>query len=308
MKDAKTARYRKLGYVALNVTDVARSREFYSNQVGLEWNGEGAEGEQFFRCTPDHHSVILYPAKAPGLKRIGFEMESPGELKALRTQLEVADVETFEVEATEERNLRQKGTFRICEPFTGATFEYYSSMRQAPANYTVTLAKIQRLGHVVLKTGDFDRAVEFYTDVLGCRISDVVDGQVTLMRCFPNPYHHGVALGKADAPGLHHVNFMVSEIDDIGKAMVRFKKSDVPIVYGPGRHPASGSVFLYYLDPDGMTVEYSFGMEEFPEENARPHRVLEPIPQSSDLWGNTRDPRMASVGIIETLSKRKSAA
>ena len=45
----------------------------------------------------------------------------------------------------------------------------------------------------------------------------------------------------------------------------RLRKAEVPIVYGPGRHPPSGSFFLYFLDPDGMTLEYSHGMEEFPE-------------------------------------------
>ena len=68
---------------------------------------------------------------------------------------------------------------------------------------------------------------------------------------------------------LHHVNFMVTEVDDIGRGISRFNKAQVPIVNGPGRHPPSGSMFLYYLDPDGMTVEYSFGMEEFPAEGAR---------------------------------------
>ena len=56
---------------------------------------------------------------------------------------------------------------------------------------------------------------------------------------------------------------MVSEIDDIGTAINRFKHHDVPIVFGPGRHIASNSVFLYFLDPDGLTLEYSYGMEEF---------------------------------------------
>lgn len=46
----------------------------------------------------------------------------------------------------------------------------------------------------------------------------------------------------------------------------------MPVVFGPGRRPASTSVFLYFLDPDGMTLEYSFGMEEFPQIGARAPR------------------------------------
>ncbi len=41
-------------------------------------------------------------------------------------------------------------------------------------------------------------------------------------------------------------------------------------MFGPGRHPPSESVFLYFLDPDGLTLEYSFGMEEFPERESAP--------------------------------------
>lgn len=73
----------------------------------------------------------------------------------------------------------------------------------------------------------------------------------------------------------------------------------MPIVYGPGRHPASGGVFLYWLDPDGLSVEYSYGMEEFPEFAARPPRHLPLAPQFVESWGGLPDPRMASKGQLE---------
>jgi 2,3-dihydroxy-p-cumate/2,3-dihydroxybenzoate 3,4-dioxygenase len=33
-------------------------------------------------------------------------------------------------------------------------------------------------------------------------------------------------------------------------------------------------MFLGYLDPDGLTIEYTFGMEEFPEVEPRAPRLL----------------------------------
>jgi len=153
------------------------------------------------------------------------------------------------------------------------------------------------------ENADFAAACEFYTRVLGFRVSDLIDGAACFMRCHPNPYHHGVALIKATAPQLHHVNFMVSEIDDIGRAISRFAKNDVRIVYGPGRHPPSGSVFLYFLEPDGITLEYSYGMEEFPEDHARRPRLFEPVRESYDYWSSLRDlERYAAVGAIERTS------
>jgi 2,3-dihydroxy-p-cumate/2,3-dihydroxybenzoate 3,4-dioxygenase len=104
---------------------------------------------------------------------------------------------------------------------------------------------------------------------------------------------------RSEHSKLHHVNFMVMEIDDIGRALHRLRAQGSPIVHGPGKHPTSGSVFLYFLDPDGLTLEYSFGMEEFLEADAREPRVLPAEPDSIDSWGAIRDPRMGTVGEIE---------
>src|SRR5258708_3190052 len=73
-------RYKKLGYVALNVTDVARTHDFVMNIIGLDEAGQGAAGERYYRVGSDHHAVILYPAKQAGFKRAGWHLESAGEV------------------------------------------------------------------------------------------------------------------------------------------------------------------------------------------------------------------------------------
>jgi 2,3-dihydroxy-p-cumate/2,3-dihydroxybenzoate 3,4-dioxygenase len=81
--------------------------------------------------------------------------------------------------------------------------------------------------------------------------------------------------------------------------MNRMRKANVPIVFGPGRHEPSGSLFLYFLDPDGMTLEYSFGMEEFPEDATREARSLDAKPEVLDIWGSVPSPDFAKIGAIE---------
>jgi 2,3-dihydroxy-p-cumate/2,3-dihydroxybenzoate 3,4-dioxygenase len=293
-------RYRKLGYVALNVSDLARARAFYEGQLGLHPSGEGANGEAFFRCGFEHHAVALYQGAEPGLKRIGFELETPEAVEDAARHFAAEGLDVAELAPAACAALHLDRAFRVVEPFTGTTLEFYGAMREFSDPFVPRLAKIQRIGHVVLKVADFAAACDFYTGVLGFRVSDLIDGQACFMRCHPSPYHHGIALVKADAPQLHHVNFMVSEVDDIGRAIARFAKSGVRIVYGPGRHPPSGSMFLYFLEPDGLTLEYSFGMEEFPETHARRPRLFEPIRDSYDYWASFRDlERYAAVGAIE---------
>jgi 2,3-dihydroxy-p-cumate/2,3-dihydroxybenzoate 3,4-dioxygenase len=294
-------RYAKLGYVAINVSDIDRSAEFYENVWGLQTNGTDKDGARFFRCSPDHHDLILYSGE-PGLKRIGWQMESERDVDLIAEAIRTAGHEVVEVPEAESTELRQGRSLRFSDPYTGATHEYFAEMAQEKEPWAPTLADIQRIGHVVLKTAQYDDALKFYSEVLNFRLSDAIGEVVSFMRCFPNPFHHSIGLSNSTANGLHHVNFMVNEIDDIGRAIWRFERNQVPIVRGPGRHPPSGSVFLYVLDPDGITVEYSFGMEEFPEENPREHRVLPPVPASIDYWDAPTDARLGKVGLIEPLT------
>ncbi|MDX3906505.1 MAG: VOC family protein [Pigmentiphaga sp.] len=295
-------RYRRLGYVAINVSNLDASEAFYRDMVGLEVLPErGPDGCRFLRCGSHHHSVVLFQGAQPGLKRLGFEMESPQALDALCEALDGAQLTWTEVPEAERAAFRLGRAVRVVEPHTTATFEFFESMQElAGRPFQPTVAQIQRLGHVVLKTPRFVEAARFMQDVLNFRVSDQVAGAISFMRAFPNPLHHTLGIGKGSRPGLHHINFMVTEVDDIGRAIWRFDKAGVPVVYGPGRHPPSGSMFYYFLDPDGMTVEYSFGMEEFPEQGARPLRVLAPGPESLDFWGSRIDPRKSAVGEIES--------
>ena len=59
MTQAPDFRYKKLGYVALNVTDMERSVAFYRDMVGLQLNEQVEQGPAFFSCSADHHNVVL---------------------------------------------------------------------------------------------------------------------------------------------------------------------------------------------------------------------------------------------------------
>lgn len=292
-------RYKKLGYVALNVTNISSARRFYEEEFGLQYSGSGKAGEVYLRCSTDHHNLILYPAARPGLKRIGWEMENDDELDEVVETLRSLGHTVHALSEEGCRALHQGKTYRVAEPNTGATLEFYSIINQFSAQFAPTVARIRYIGHVVIKTPKLRQVTDFFTEVLNFRISDMIGDRAIFLRCFPNPCHHSMAIIHSEEDGLHHVNFVVADIDDIGRSLARFKRKQVPVVYGPGRHPASGSVFLYFLDPDGLTLEYSLETEQFPEENPRKHRVYEVMRESFDYWGSEVDPRNASVGVIE---------
>lgn len=284
-------RYRKLGRIELNVTDLARSRRFYEEVVGLQYVDTGPDGEVRLRCDHDHHSLVLHPSTGAGLRCAGFMLEDMAQFDPLLDRLTGAGLSVHEVSPQTCAARGQQRAIRVFEPLVGATLEFYVPSADSARPFEPTVTRIQRLGHVVFNTPNVARAVAFWRDVLNFRESDSVGEFITFMRCWPNPYHHGIGIAKFERECLHHVNYMVTEIDDIGRALSRLKAAGSDVVFGPGRHPASDSVFLYFLDPDGMTMEYSFGMEAFPETFPREPRRIEPSPLSLDYWGSARDPR-----------------
>ena len=290
-------RYRQLGYVALDVTDVAASTAFYRDLVGLHLDRE-SDGVAYFRCSELPQNVVLARGAVPGVSRIAFELESRADLEHAFDYLAATGFEPCRVAQEEASALRLGGALRFREPGSGLMIEFHADPEPAATPFQATKADIARLGHIVLNVANFDAVYASLVGKLNFRVSDAVPGRIAFLRCFPNRFHHSLALIAGPENGFNHVNFMVSDIDDIGRATNRMKKAEVPIVFGPGRHLPSGSIFLYFLDPDGMTAEYSFGMEEFGEEEARDPRELDPTPDTLDTWGSTPDPRFGKTGAI----------
>ena len=296
-------RYRKPGYVALNVSDVGRTADFVHDIVGLEPSGEGANGDRFFRCGTDRHCVILSQSDEPGFKRGGWELET-GEDVA-RAFAHFSDIGYRPVWLGEEErlslNLTLTEAFRVRDPFTGSLFEYYSGMDQTIVKFPARLAKIQRLGHYGISVPDVIAGAKHFEQNFGFLVSDYVSKFAALMRAWPNPNHHSFALARSSTgkPHFNHINFMVTDIDDMGKLQYRLQKHQVKVVFGMGRHPTSDSIFLYYLDPDKLTWEYSFGMEQFPETGARQPRAMSARPEDFDVWGAMPEPEFSKNGAIE---------
>jgi 2,3-dihydroxy-p-cumate/2,3-dihydroxybenzoate 3,4-dioxygenase len=291
-------RYAKPGYVALDVTDLDRSVTFYRDTVGLQVEAIEPGRLAFLRCGEDHHDMVLYQAERPGIRRMAFRLASARDLDLARAHIGRLGWTIEDVPAAESDALHQGPTFRFRLPEHRLWFELYAQIDRCREPFRPTVAKIQRLGHVVVRCADRDAVLRRLTEDLNFRVSDHFGDQVAFLRCFPNPYHHSFGVARGDGDGLHHVNFMVTDVDDVGRAMNRMRQVGAEIVYGPGRHDVSNSIFLYYLDPDGMTVEYSFGMEEFPEDAPRPPRQLPMRPEILDAWGGLPAPRFGKTGAV----------
>lgn len=283
-------RYRQLGYLALNVTDIERSRAFYCDELGLRLEGHGPEGEAVLLAGPGQR-LVLHRGKQAGLKRLGWQMESAVQLGFAGEALARAGSSAIETEAY------GRPCMRFVDRHAGAVMDF---LAPEPEETGPTGGLIERLGHAVLCTPRYVESVRFLKTVLNFRVSDEIEDRITFLRCFPNPLHHSLGIASAARNMLHHLSFVARSREDFAAMAIHLRKHGVPVMCGPGRHAPSGSDFLYFLDPDGLTLECSHGMERFSEAGARTPRVLPPVIESFDLQANPRDPRMHAIGEIES--------
>ena len=127
---------------------------------------------------------------------------------------------------------------------------------------------LTKLGHVVLNCSDLERSVRFYTEILGCEISDVygddmMPGGMVFMRF--NADHHGIALvGTMNAPSpnfeLNHIAFEVASLDEVVLARNHLRKHGVAIDF-EGRRRAGVQIAVEFRDPDGHRLEIYWGLD-----------------------------------------------
>ena len=283
-------RFARLGYCHLYCSDLARSVAFYRDIVGL---AVAADDGRIARlcCSEKPFDLLLEQAEAPGFAGTGFELESGTDLDMAFALLDELGGVPRWADPDDCHKLAVARALQFSDPISGLAVTFYNDQTASGIPFHPRLAKIERLGHLVINVADKAKAHQFWVEQLGFVRSDNVEGVVEWLRAWPNPLHHSLALVSTTTNSLHHINFMVSDIDDIGQAMNRMKDAGVPIVYGPGRHLPSTSIFLYFLDPDGNTAELSFGMELFGDNNARAARELEHKAEVMDIWGSKPDPR-----------------
>ena len=117
-----------------------------------------------------------------------------------------------------------------------------------------------RIGHVHLKVADLDRALGFYSGVLGFDVTQRLSAQAAFLSA--GGYHHHIGLNTweslggspppRNATGLYHVAILYPTRPLLADALRRLQSAGIPLE-GAADHGVSEA--LYLRDPDGNGVE-----------------------------------------------------
>jgi catechol 2,3-dioxygenase-like lactoylglutathione lyase family enzyme len=129
-------------------------------------------------------------------------------------------------------------------------------------------ARPLRLGHVLKFSPDVDRSVDFYTRVLGMKISDRAGDILAFLRGNAGGDHHIVAFAKSSHTGLHHLSFEVSDIDEIEIGAQTLIRAGYKDSFGLGRHVGGSNYFHYIRDPWNSLAEYFWDIDMIPEDDS----------------------------------------
>jgi catechol 2,3-dioxygenase len=279
----------RASHVRLQVTDLARSRDFYRDVVGLVVTEE-ADDAVYFRGWEEsaHHSLVLEKGNEAKALQVGLRVRAREDIAAAERYFHSEGIQHERLELA-----HQGETIRFIDP-VGTHVELTSSMTTVQRRHQDFAQWVagapQRLDHFQVVSYDVQTATEFWTS-LGMRLAEytATDGSDALwgswMEVKGNT--HDLVFTNGRGPRLHHFAFTVPDVNALMRA------ADVAgdlgfgdeIDRGPGRHGISNAVFLYLRDPDQHRVELFTSHYQFIDLEDEPMRWDLSNLRRAQLWG-----------------------
>ena len=129
------------------------------------------------------------------------------------------------------------------------------------------------IGHVHLKVADLQRAIDFYSGVLGFQVQQRVGNQVAFLSA--GGYHHHLGLNtwesKGGSPpprtstGLYHVAIRYPTREALAKALVRLDRAGVELD-GAADHGVSEALYLHDPDSNGLELYWDRPESDWPRD------------------------------------------
>jgi catechol 2,3-dioxygenase len=163
-----------------------------------------------------------------------------------------------------------------------------------------------RIGHVHLKVADLQRALRFYSGVLGMEVMQRYGDRAVFLSA--GGYHHHIALntweslgGSPPAPGttgLYHTAILYPTRAALATALRRVLEAKIPL-QGAADHGVSESIYLSDPDQNGVELYCDKPKEKWPRtadgklemytRRLDLHELLKEAPEGSEMESGPRD-------------------
>jgi catechol 2,3-dioxygenase-like lactoylglutathione lyase family enzyme len=282
---------KRIGHATFTTPDIDRQIDYYRQIIGLSLVSR--EPRRAYLASPTGQlAVVLEQGSEAKCARIAFEVSPTVSMADMAKRLQADGIQS------EERSDAAPGTPKAIT-FTdnkGTTIELFSEWKflegDAPPGGSLMPVK---LGHLAYVVDSPQEIAEFYTKVLGFRLSDWIGDYFVFLRCGPD--HHTVNFIRGPNTRMHHFAFEVKDTAQLTAGCDLLGRKNYEIVWGPVRHGPGHNIALYHRNPDDLMVEFFTDLDRMSDEEGgffdpRPwHRDKPQKPKTwdpakpRDMWG-----------------------
>ncbi|MGF6571767.1 catechol 2,3-dioxygenase-like lactoylglutathione lyase family enzyme [Paraburkholderia sp. GAS333] len=284
-----------IDHFALNVPSLDEAERFFG-AFGLDVTSCGNEARELeLRAADGHRWARVLPASRKSLAYLSFNCFE-ADFAAIAAQVRASAAQIVDGPAGNraglwfhdpDGNLIQVKIGPKTSPsaktpcvVTGSAADQRGSHTRSAA----TQVKPRRLSHVLLFTPDVLRALDFYANAIGLRLSDKSIDIIAFTHAPHGSDHHLVAFAKSNARGWHHAAWDVENVNMVGEGASQMQAAGFGKGWGTGRHVLGSNYFHYVQDPWGSFCEYSADIDFVSAGHAWPAGDFPPE-DSLYLWG-----------------------
>ena len=275
-----------LGYRGFGTDRLEDWTDFATGWLGMQAVDRGA-GVRAFRMDDRKQRLVLDRAMPEGERYFGWEVAGAAALDTLAARLENAGVAVRHEPTSLADQRFVRGLISFADPagnrleaFHGAQVadEQFRPGRSISGFRTGPLG----MGHAVLMVPSTEKALPFYRDILGFRISDYIRQPITAYFLHVNPRHHSIALFEGPRSGMHHFMVELFSFDDVGQGYDIALGDKQRIAATLGRHPNDLVTSFYVRTPSDILVEYGWGGREVDDATWQPQEMA----HVGSFWGH----------------------
>ena len=276
---------KRMSHATLVTPDIERQIDYFTQVAGLAM-AERENGRAYLATKVGDLAVQLEKGDHAHCAKIAMQVAPDTEFDDIRRGLEAEGVRC------QPRNDAIPGIAKMLtfEDPKGTVIEVFAGQTPIAKNQEVAGIGPLKLGHLAFSVPEPKSFVEFYTRVLGFRLSDWIQDWFAFLRCGPD--HHTVNFVRGKRTQMHHIAFELKDWAQIQTACDFLGRKNIQLAWGPGRHGPGHNIYTYHRNPDDQIVELFTELDKMLDESLgyfdpRPwHRDR---PQKPKVWDQPRD-------------------
>lgn len=262
----------KTAYIGLDSTNPAATAAYLGQVVGLMPGTPATGTHSAWRADGKARRVWVEQAERDDAAVIGFEASDAAAYDRALSRLQRAGVVCQRLDTATKAARGVREGVSMATPWQ-VPLELVLGLEDAATPFASPqfphgiVTGEQGFGHFVFVVGsreEYEASRRFVIDGLGLKLTDWLrlpmgphEMHVSFFHC--NPRHHSLAIAFPPVPSvsqrLHHINFEVTRLADVGMAYERALASGTPLANTLGQHDNDGMVSFYSTSPGGWSVE-----------------------------------------------------